>query len=89
MAETRTQPPEWLTGIKSRGMADALSTCLDITEPFGVLAAQMIYVASPVLGLAGWRAAAMDIARALEQPDELERLRGWLASSDSGDPRRG
>jgi hypothetical protein len=89
MAETHPHPPDWLTGLKARGMAGALSLCLDVTEPFGVLAAQMIYVASPVLALTGWRTPALEIARALEQPDELEKLRGWLASSDTGDPFRG
>lgn len=69
---------EWIQQVKARGLGDALSTALDILEPLGLLGAQALWFAQPVLGLFVAHDALDNLAEALEEPGGVERLRQML-----------
>jgi hypothetical protein len=75
---TNDELSEWVQLVKARGLAGVLAAALDALEPLGPLAAQMIWVAQPVAGLLLPRAALDAVARALEEPGGVERLRRQL-----------
>ncbi|MBI1281938.1 MAG: hypothetical protein GC179_27685 [Anaerolineaceae bacterium] len=64
--------------MQARGLGDALSLALDVLEPLGVLGAQLIWVAQPVLGVWFNRQTVRSIARTLETPGEVEHIRQFL-----------
>jgi hypothetical protein len=68
----------WLQHIKARGLENILSAALDVLEPLGPLGAQAVWLLQPALGIFVSRTALDNIARALEEPDTLERLRSHL-----------
>jgi hypothetical protein len=68
----------WIQQIRARGLEDVFGTALDVLEPFGPLGAQALWIAQPVLGLFVAREALGDLARALEEPGGVERLRQQL-----------
>lgn len=75
---------QWVQEIRARGWGDALSTALDVLEPFGPLGAQVLWVAQPAARLVGgWGDLLGALAEALEQPGGVERLRQAL--DDDGD----
>ena len=83
---------EWIGKIKARGWGDALSTALDILEPFGPLGAQLLWVAQPAAHwIGGWGEPLGALAQALEAPDGVERLRAMLDDEheDHDDPQEG
>ncbi|MFN8450756.1 MAG: hypothetical protein U0521_19780 [Anaerolineae bacterium] len=70
---------ELLNEIRARGWGDALSTALDVLEPLGPLGAQVLWVAQPAARLVGgWGDLLGALARALEAPGGVERLRQAL-----------
>jgi hypothetical protein len=69
---------EWLMQVQARGWGGALSTALDVLEPFGALGAQFLWVAQPAFGLLGAEAIVRGLAQALEEPGGIEALRKAL-----------
>ena len=78
MPEQQPTPPEWVTQLQARGLGDALGLALDVLEPLGVLGAQLIWVAQPVLGVWFNRDMVRSIAQTLETPGEVEHIRHFL-----------
>lgn len=78
MEQQSSSPPAWIEQARARGFGHALSVALDVLAPLGPFGAQMVWVAQPALGLIVGRAALDDLARALEQPGGVERLRTYL-----------
>jgi hypothetical protein len=72
----------WLRQVKTRGWENILSAALDVLEPFGALGAQVVWFLQPTLGLFVSRDALSGVARALEEPNELNRLREQLFLDD-------
>lgn len=73
---------DWITQVKLRGITNAVNIALDVLEPFGPLAAQMLFVMQPTLGIFGLKSAVEDIAQALDQPGGIEALRQRLTDED-------
>jgi hypothetical protein len=73
---------DWITQVKTRGMTNAVNIALDVLEPFGPLAAQMLFVLQPTFGIFGLKSAVEDIAQALDQPGGIETLRQRLKDED-------
>jgi hypothetical protein len=69
---------EWVREAKVRGWGEALSLVLDVLEPLGPLAAQLLWVAQPALGLMVPHNALDELARALDEPEGVARLRSLL-----------
>jgi hypothetical protein len=69
---------EWLTQVQARGWGGALSTALDVLEPFGALGAQLLWIAQPAFGVFGADAVVRGLAQALEEPGGVEALRQAL-----------
>ena len=78
MPEQQPTPPEWVTQLQARGLGDALGLALDVLEPLGVLGAQLIWLAQPVLGVWFNRDMVRSIAQTLETPGEVEHIRHFL-----------
>ncbi len=78
MSEQRPTAPDWVREIQARGLGDALGLALDVLEPLGVLGAQLIWVAQPVLGVWFKRDTVRSIAQTLETPGEVEQIRHFL-----------
>lgn len=78
---------EWIAAIRARGWGDAFSTALDVLEPFGPLGAQLLWVAQPAARLGGWGETLGALARALEQPGGVEKLRQALRQDDNPQER--
>jgi hypothetical protein len=78
MSEQQPTPPDWVKQIQARGLGDALGLALDVLEPLGVLGAQLIWVAQPVLGVWFKRDTVRSIAQTLETPGEVEHIRHFL-----------
>ena len=76
--EQQPTPPDWVRQIQARGLGDALGLALDVLEPLGVLGAQLIWVAQPVLGVWFKRDTVRSIAQTLETPGEVEQIRHFL-----------
>lgn len=64
--------------MRARGWEGVFIAALDVIEPFGVLGAQLLWTAQPTLGVFVNREAVGGLARALEAPDGIERLRAQL-----------
>lgn len=73
---------DWIEQVKVRGMSGAFNTALDALEPLGPLAAQMLYVMQPALGVFGFRTAISELAAALDEPGGIEQLRQRLNRTD-------
>ena len=69
---------ELIAALKRRGLTNAVSVLLDVIGPLGVLGAQLLWIAQPTAGLFGGREIVAGLARTLEQPDGVERLRALL-----------
>ena len=78
MPEQQPTPPDWVTQLQARGLGDALGLALDVLEPLGVVGAQLIWVAQPVLGVWFNRDLVRSIAQTLETPGEVEHIRHFL-----------
>jgi len=78
MSEQRPTALDWVREIQARGLGDALGLALDVLEPLGVLGAQLIWVAQPVLGVWFKRDTVRSIAQTLETPGEVEQIRHFL-----------
>ena len=78
MSERQPTPPDWVKQLQARGLGDALGLALDMLEPLGVLGAQLIWVAQPVLGVWFNRDTVRNIAQTLETPGEVEQIRHFL-----------
>lgn len=78
MPEQQPTPPDWVKQLQARGLGDALGLALDVLEPLGVLGAQLIWVAQPVLGVWFNRDTVRNIAQTLETPGEVEQIRHFL-----------
>lgn len=84
MMTKQSPEPQWIEQVRSRGWQNALIVALDVVEPLGPLAAQLLWVAQPAAGLFGAQRAVHDIAQALEEPGGLEDLRQQLWGDDRG-----
>ena len=69
---------DWIQRAKAQGWQDTLHTLLDIVEPIGPLAAQVLWVIQPVSRVLGADRAIHDLANALEEPEGIEQLRQRL-----------
>ena len=78
MSEEQPTAPDWVKQIQARGLGDALGLALDVLEPLGLLGAQLIWVAQPVLGVWFKRDTVRSIAQTLETPGEVEHIRHFL-----------
>ena len=78
VSELQPTPPDWVTQLQARGLGDALGLALDVLEPLGVLGAQLIWVAQPVLAVWFNRDTVRSIAQTLETPAEVEHIRHFL-----------
>ncbi len=78
ISERQPTPPEWVTQMQARGLGDVLGLALDVLEPLGVLGAQLIWVAEPVLGVWFNRDTVRSIAQTLETPGEVEHIKHFL-----------
>lgn len=78
MEQQSSSPPVWIQQARARGFGHALSVALDVLAPLGPFGAQLVWVVQPVLGAVVGRAVLDDLARALEQPGGVERLRADL-----------
>ena len=67
------QIARWLNDQGLQGIAAFL---LEVGKPFGVLAAQAAYIAEPFFG--GQRGLFRDLARFLEDPEQIEALMDQL-----------
>lgn len=76
--EPQITPPEWVTQLQARGLGSVLGWALDVFEPFGVLGAQLVWVAQPVLSVWIGRKTVKGFAQTLEKPGELEQIRHFL-----------
>ena len=76
--EPQITPPEWVIQLQARRLGSALGLALDALEPLGVLGAQLVWVAQPVLSLWVGRETVQGFARTLETPGELEQIRHFL-----------
>lgn len=76
--DSQPTPPEWVLQLQSRGLGDALGLALDVLEPLGVLGAQFVWMAQPVLGVWLSRDTVHGIAQTLETPGEIDRIRRFL-----------
>lgn len=65
----------WLNPLIERGWGSAFAAALDALEPFGVLGAQMAYIAQPALHLFGWGGVVGALAHALETPEGFNAMR--------------
>lgn len=64
-------------------MQNAATLALDVLEPFGMIGAQVLWVAQPAARLiGGWGNALGTLATALEDPHGIERLRHALEDDD-------
>ncbi len=72
MSENETHA--WIQAAHRRGLTGAVRLTLTALEPLGVLGAQLLYVAQPMAAILGAHHALGDIARALEEPDGVQRL---------------
>lgn len=75
---------DWTRQAHARGLSGALCLALDVLEPLGPLAAQLLWMAQPAAALFGWRQAVGGLAHALEEPGGVERLRQRLLSHEDG-----
>lgn len=73
----------WLEDIKARGLGGALRITFDALSPLSPLAAQLLYIAQPVCGLWGWHGRVGEIARALEDPQQMEAIRQRLEKDET------
>ncbi|MBC8170369.1 MAG: hypothetical protein H7X77_01805 [Anaerolineae bacterium] len=64
--------------IRARGWLNAFDVALDVLEPVGPLAAQILYTLQPLMGIFGWGGMIADLAQALDEPDGLDELRKRL-----------
>jgi len=69
---------DWIQQARQRGWLPTIRALLDVIEPLGPLASQVLWVAQPAAGLFGMRDVVGDIAQALEAPDGVDRLRHQL-----------
>jgi len=75
---------ELIQAVRARGLQNAATLALDVLEPFGMIGAQVLWVAQPAARLiGGWGDALGTLATALEDPHGIERLRHAL--EDDGD----
>ncbi len=78
---------DWIEQIRARGWGDALGAALDVLEPLGPLGAQMLWIAQPAAHLiGGWGEMVGDLARLLEEPGGIDRLRRALEDDEIDHP---
>ncbi|PJF22782.1 MAG: hypothetical protein CUN56_04300 [Phototrophicales bacterium] len=70
--------------IKQRGWTSGFRIFLDVIEPFGPLGAQILYILQPLCGVWGWQDVVGDIAKALEEPGGIEKIRHHLEEGMGG-----
>ncbi len=75
---------DWIAELHVRGLARLALNALDVLEPFGPLGAQALYAGGPLAALFGCKAQSEALARTLETPDGMERLRGGLQTAPPG-----
>lgn len=71
--------PEWLLAARERGWGTAITVVLDILEPLGPLAAQLMLIAQPMASVFGGGPILRGLADTLDEPGGVERLRRHLA----------
>lgn len=76
--DSNNHETDWVEAIKARELTGMFRFLLDALAPLGPLSAQLLYVMQPISGMFGWRGAVGDLARALEDPDDLDALRRRL-----------
>lgn len=75
---------ELVQEIRARGWGDAFSAALDVLQPLAPLGAQLLWVAQPAAGLiGGWGEMIGTLARTLEEPGGIERLRQALEDEEA------
>jgi long-subunit fatty acid transport protein len=74
---------DWVAQVQQRGWADALRVALDLLEPLGPFAAQVLYVMQPTASVFGLGTAAQEIAAALDEPGGIDALRARLDDPDN------
>lgn len=77
-AINETPIPDWIVAARARGWHETLLTVLDLLEPLGPLAAQVMWVMQPAASIFGGSPIAAQLAQALEDPAALAELRDQL-----------
>jgi len=62
--------------LNDQGLQGIVAFLLEVGRPFGVLAAQTVYIAEPFFG--GKRGLFRDLARFLEDPEQIDALMDQL-----------
>lgn len=73
---------DWVEQIRVRGLTNAFEVALNVLEPLGPLAAQLLYTLQPMMGIFGLRELTADLAQALDEPDGVEELRKRLSEDE-------
>lgn len=73
----------WIEQARALGLDGLVGMALDVLAPLGPLGAQVLWTAQPALSVFGLGDAVAQLARALEEPGGVERLRRQLDSKDS------
>lgn len=77
---TRMTGQDWIRELQARGLDGPTLLLLDIIEPLAAPGAQFLWVAQPFSGLFGAAELTGRLARLLQEPDGIDRLREMLES---------
>ncbi len=71
--------------LKASGFDGLIHLALDVIEPVGPLAAQLLWMAQPAATLFGWQRTIAELAAMLEARDGAERVRRLLDDRSDSD----
>lgn len=69
--------------LNNQGLQGIVAFLLEVGRPFYVLAAQAAYIAEPIFG--GQRGLFHDLARILEDPEQVDKLMDELNKGEGND----
>ena len=75
----------WIQVVRGRGWQNAAHLLLDALEPMAPVAAQMLWMFQPVVGVFGNQKALRDFAEILDAPQGVDALRQQLDDTGSAD----
>ncbi len=75
----------WIDRAQAQGMGGMMRLLLDIATPFGVIGAQVLWIAQPIATMFGKGSAVGNLAKWLEEPNALRELRARLDTCHPSD----